>query len=616
MEAKDVSLLDIMNEDEKSRFIIPFFQRSYVWEKDNWDSLITDLKDNSNHFLGSLILKYDDNKRYEIDVIDGQQRLTTLSILLKVLYALSSDEDKKEYFDSCKSILFGQQKSFENGKKKIVSYPRILHSRFDKVAFEKVVGKIIKDENNIQYISSLSDDEVNSIDEQNDHSILCCYKYFYNLIKNKYNDEDKFKLLELLTTNSNHILVRIKLAKNDDEQNIFDTVNNSGKKLTCADIIKNKLFQRALELVDDGDENLVYNLYENEWESLFYKDEDYFRFWNAERQTGRVKRTNMEIFLYCVVIIKGKYTPSVDNLEKLDVPYKKILETGCATYQEVEGFIKDIINYAYSYLDLFKEIESEECYIKDEENYYLKRLLLTCKELEVSTFAPYILMVYSSNLPKEEKEDRYYELEKLLIKTVLCGLSTKNYNKNCVELIKDYHEYKKVFFDSSKFEHFDSDNSLYKLKNKQATLILFLIELSKIDKQNDIRSLRYIYSLEHIMPKDWSKYWSFTSVPSVDASTGECVTDVVEAEKMRKRHINSLGNMTLITKEFNSALKNKCFNDKRLGYGKYKGYKSNSSLYLTKMIIDNFDAGIAHWDEKEINNRLIILINDIKDIWF
>ena len=119
MEAKDVSLLDIMNEDEKSRFIIPFFQRSYVWEKDNWDSLITDLKDNSNHFLGSLILKYDDNKRYEIDVIDGQQRLTTLSILLKVLYALSSDEDKRNTLILAKAFYLGNKKVLRTGKRKL-----------------------------------------------------------------------------------------------------------------------------------------------------------------------------------------------------------------------------------------------------------------------------------------------------------------------------------------------------------------------------------------------------------------------------------------------------------------------------------------------------------------
>lgn len=614
MEAKDVSLLDILNEDNKIEFIIPFFQRSYVWGKENWESILEDLRTNENHFLGSLILKYDSKNRYQADVIDGQQRLTTLSILVKALYDISDEATKKHYFASFKSVLFTEDSFFSSTGIKTIYKPRITHSKFDKDAFEKVIGKVLMDENGNQFMSSISQEEVEQINEETSHAILCCYKFFVRILKKEYSLEEIFNLMQLLSTNEKHFLVRIKLSENDDEQNIFDTVNNSGKKLTTADIIKNKLFKKALDLVGSGNEDFVYQLYDKEWESLFYKDEDFFKFWNDERQTGRVRRTNMEIFLYCVAIIKNMYVPSVDNLEKLDVPYENKLEE-FKTYDKIERFITEIINYGTSYIELFKDIDTQQSYKKEDENYYLKRLLLVSRELEVSTFSPFILLIYSSDLSNYEKNDRYFSLEKMLIKNVLVGESTKNYNKNCVELIKDYESYKRVLFNPQKYINFDNENCLYKLKNKQAILILFLLELEQINKKNDVQSLEYIYSLEHIMPRDWQKNWSFSNVKPVD-SLGALITDSLMAENNRKRSINSLGNMTLITKNFNSSLKNKSFEEKMNGNKKHDGYTKHSSLMITKKIIEEYNAGKTIWNEQRIFDRLNYLIIDIKNIWF
>lgn len=420
--------------------------------------------------------------------------------------------------------------------------------------------------------------------------------------------------MELLLMDQNHILVRIKLSERDDEQNIFDTVNNSGKKLNTADIIKNKLFKKALEL--SKSEKTVYDLYDNDWETIFYKDEDYFKFWNEERQTGRLRRTNLEILFYCVAIIKGMYTPSVDNLEKLDVPYKKKLNQ-FTSYEEIEEFIKAIICYAKSYIALFKDIENNGIYNKQSNDYVLKRLLLILKELEISTFSPFVLETYSSkSLSSEQKNERYASLEKTLIKNLLCGETTKNYNMICAELLKKPENYNSLLNNSAKYNKFDEDNSLHKLKNKRATLILFFIELERNNKQHDIQTFEYVYSLEHIMPKNWQTFWSIDQVEPVD-SYGNITTDRLTAENNRKYEINSLGNMTLITKQFNSALKNSSFEIKMNGNGKHKGYKDCSSLMITKDIINDYlTKKKTVWNEQSIILRLDNLIKDIKKIWF
>lgn len=612
MRAKDESLIEILNTDEKTRFVIPFFQRSYVWEKDNWETLYNDIKQNSNHFLGSIILKESKTKKYEKNVIDGQQRLTTLTILLKALFDLASEDTKMHRIHSCSVILFGKEIKFENGKERAKYYIRLNHSKYDREAYKKVIGTAGIIDGKLS-ITSMSEDDINSIHYDTHHLILNCYKYFYEELK-KEKEETKYKMLNLLSNSDKHILVSIDLDKDhDDEQTIFDTVNNSGKRLSIADIIKNKLFQRLMDLAkkDNIDENKVFDFYEAEWEGLFYKDKDFFDFWNSEVQTGRAKRTNMEVLLYCIAVIKNKYNPAVDYINKLNQTYDE-LSKNFNTYNEMKDFLIDIINYAYNYVELFKDYASENNY---ERKNYLKRLLLVTKQLEISTFSPFILSVQSSDLSNEEKEHRYYELEKFLIKNVVCGLSTKNYNNNCVELIRDYEKHSENLYYDERFNSFPSVHNLYKLKNKQATLILFLIELSSIEQFDDIQSLQYIYSLEHIMPKDWGKYWGFNVVIPMDEN-GNPIEDALEAELNRNKSIGSLGNMTLITKPLNSSLKNKTFHAKINGNSKSKGLKEYATLKITRDIIDDFESGKTIWNETSIYNRLEKFINVINDEWF
>lgn len=88
---------------------VPFFQRSYVWKKDNWEELLNDLFNMEiTHFLGSIILKEQDNNSCKLKkylIVDGQQRLTTLSILAKALYDCMENE-QDNIFDSIKKYTF------------------------------------------------------------------------------------------------------------------------------------------------------------------------------------------------------------------------------------------------------------------------------------------------------------------------------------------------------------------------------------------------------------------------------------------------------------------------------------------------------------------------------
>lgn len=285
---------------------IPFFQRAYVWNKENWEDLITDLLNSGkSHFLGSLILKQVEQQSgstKQVLVIDGQQRLTTLSILIRALYnsfdeqsQIKCKQDGK--FDVC---LFYKKDMFENDV-----HVKIEHSKIDKKYYQKVIK------------NEISDEEVDQLSSSS--NILECYRFFVNRVKTIPMDDRKKLFSDILNPN-NTILVVIDLTEEDDEQTIFDTINSSGVRLSSADIIKNVLFQRAFNIFENQED--VEALYKDYWEAVFMNDEESIVFWNLERVTGRFKRDNIEILLHSIAVIDDIFDPETNSLSDLARVYK------------------------------------------------------------------------------------------------------------------------------------------------------------------------------------------------------------------------------------------------------------------------------------------------------
>lgn len=148
----------------EGKVIVPFFQRTYVWTKENWEELLNDLLHTSteNVFLGSIILKQIPTKSGEpkkLEIIDGQQRITTLTILLKALYDSLPEESRRNCEPQVFSIL-KYRRDYTSPNYEL----RIEHSRVDKEAYEKVIEGKVSDLNQIN---------------DGSHLILQCYKYFF-----------------------------------------------------------------------------------------------------------------------------------------------------------------------------------------------------------------------------------------------------------------------------------------------------------------------------------------------------------------------------------------------------------------------------------------------------
>jgi hypothetical protein len=597
MKAEAMSLTFLGNE---GLVRIPFFQRGYVWNIENWDEILIDLLDfNKSHFLGSLILKQlekQTGKPKEVLVIDGQQRLTTLSILLRALYN-SFDEQTQIYCDSTiKNYLFFKKN--QTDKDFLV---KIEHAKVDKNYFQKIItNEITQEEYNAIVVENLATKTTSK-----SNKVLQCFKYF----SEKLHTIEVAKRLDLfnrLLDQENKILVVIDLSDKEDEQAIFDNINSAGVRLSSADIVKNALFQKALDLFDNVE--AVETLYKVNWENVFSIDEEVINYWDTPRATGRLMRDNIEILLHSISVIKGFFDPDKHTLSDLSNLYKAYISN--INKSDLEAFIKEISKYA----KLFREkilVFNTSTLFNYQDNYVrLFHILSVC---EISTFHPYILSLFYKYDTNETKLfEELKKIEQLVIRRMITKSDTKSYNKMCKDFIKD-----DTAIDAKIAEQTDTEllNGLSNISNKNATLLLFWVELYRRsnDSKQSVKELKYNYSLEHMMPQKWEEYWSKVDV--VD-NASNIITDKELAKIERNAKIYAIGNMTLLNSSLNTAVRNYEFSRKMEGEGKKRGIRHYADLGITRFdILDIYDNGDKVWNEKKITDRTLSLAKDIMLIW-
>ncbi|MGO4732144.1 DUF262 domain-containing protein [Paenibacillus sp. 2KB_22] len=589
MKAEARSLTFLANEGEVK---IPFFQRAYVWDKTNWEELISELLQSSkSHFLGSLILKQieiQSGSTKQVLVIDGQQRLTTLSILLRALFdsfdtLLQEKCQQDGKFDAC---LFYKKDMFDDDL-----LVKIEHSKVDKKYYQQVIrGEIVADAIDLHTCNS---------------NILKCYKFFVDRLVNV-SLKDRQTLFNDLLSSTNSILVVIDLTEDDDEQAIFDTINSAGMRLSSADIVKNVLFQRAFELI--GNQEYVEALYQDSWESVFANDEQSITFWDTARSTGRMMRDNIELLLHSIAVIEGFFDPEKHSLSDLSNIYKEHIRR--LDKNELTKFIRTISEFAKLYREKIIVFENSDLFGFTDYNKRLFHVLSVC---DVSTFHPYILFLYRKYEGNETKlAISLKKLETLVIRRTVCKLETKNYNKICKDLISDS---SKIDILLAEVTDNDVSNGLMSISNKHAALLLFWVELfrRKNDNRYDRDELKYTYTLEHLLPQKWEEHWR--NVPIIDED-GQSITDWEEAKKYRYKLIYSIGNMTLLKSSLNSSLRNYEFQRKVEGEGRKRGIKHYAELGITKLdIVTHYETGDRSWDEIKIRKRTEKITEDVLKIW-
>ena len=594
-----------------SYYDIPFFQRAYVWNEENWSELLDNLTNKTgNHFLGSIILKNElavAGSVARFAVIDGQQRLTTLSILLRACYDhIVKHRDQYGFNDdeinTCKvkmeNILFVP----EGGIKQTL-HVKINHSHLDKKAFESVIkGDLDKEDRWEKYVEISEEDNVSTI--------IRAYAFFRDELEDVQQETIDY-LWELLTVDKIKFLVNSDLDVHDNEQAIFDTVNSAGVRLSSADTIKNLLYQKYVELLRLSDSSNVDDdavaEYEKTWVDAFLPDENTNSYWETERQYGRMKRSYIETLLHAFAVIKGFFNPAENNMSDLPQEYRTKISK--MNLESLHVFLEELHDYAFVFKDYFSE---EKNTLKYDD--YIGRIFNVCNVLEVSTFYPYLLQqLYARKnelISEEELKERFFYTEKYIILNAICRGSTKNYNNECRQLVDGKRTPQEIMDSCVYISEGNFVDGLRRMTtNKLPTLLLFWVELyQRSNLSVDVKSLKYEYTLEHIMPQKWMQNWN--DVPSYDLE-GNVIEEADDIERTRSHAIYEIGNMTLLNSKLNTSISNGTFFDKVNGKHGRKGIKDLADLRLTKEVINNN----TEWNELKIYARSTEIERQIRVIW-
>ncbi len=552
---------------------VPFFQRSYVWNTNQWERFLEDMdyvsRSNSPYFMGSVIFKQIETATHEIErdvreIVDGQQRLTTLLLFFKVLFLKNGvPDDFKTNFHSYHGNLILQ------------------HNFIDKPLFEKILK-----------------DKINDMDEMDEKTkekrIYKCYKYFLDNIQ-----ENSLSHNNLL---SNIMFVGIDLQSKEDEQQIFDTINSLGVSLTTAELLKNYLFNEDIDS------------YNKNWKEIFEAEDDIISYWGKEINAGRVKRTNIDLFLQSYLSIKIQETPlnvtSEDKerffkVESVFNSYKEFITNYKINKDELILKLKD---YAQVYKNTFNPNISQEFVDRDSN---VDRLNLLIFGLETTTLIPYILYI-TKNVKDETERNRIFKyLEAYLMRRLICRTNNKNYNQlfngsminreiNTLDKLIEFIEDK-----SEKINFMPSDVEVAKgfaestLSNKLSKGILYLIELTTRNNFNATQLKNFKdYSVEHVLPKKWRNNWDSTFLSEED-------------KRERDRILYTLGNLTLITSNLNSSIRDADWSTKKSGVGTNKGLME----YAQGVEIFSKYLQRESWSESDIRERANELYENAIKVW-
>lgn len=568
MEANKRTINDIFNGNRILE--IPFFQRSYVWDEEQWERLLEDLdyvsKSNKPYFLGSVILKQQQTSSGESVgdkriLIDGQQRLTTLNILLKVLCL---KQNKNEIFNKVFRLFLTDEIA-------------LMHNYNDIDAFNRVLNL-----EQIEYIDG-SD------------NITRAYDFFSNA--------DNLSNLSINNILTNIMFVGIDLGVEEDEQQIFDTINSLGVRLTTAELLKNYFFSR---------DDITY--YEEKWRNVFEKDEESKKFWDQEITAGRSKRENIDLFFYSYLQIKIQ-----DSNLKVSSEDKK-------RYFKVDSLFesyKDLIsNYNLDKTELIEEINDYANVYRENidisvisgelsNEYGIDRINAIIFGLETSTIIPYVLYVLKNVTDIEERKSLFEYLESFLMRRMVCHETTKNYNQFFTERLISNNILTKsslkeqIAGQEDKINNMPGNDNLLdgfnnsKLVNKQTLGILYLLESKIRDRKKHSTSLMGLdkYSLEHIMPKKWENNWD--------------KVDTEEDRLIRNRKLLTLGNLTILSSSLNSSIRDASWKIKKEGKGTRKGLNHFAAG------LDTFSSylNLGEWNEEEMEKRAAYLYTKATEVW-
>ena len=580
------------------QFRVPLYQRPYVWDRDRqwiplWEDVasvaerhLSDDTEVTHHFLGAVVVRQQRSPvgTLEVrDVIDGQQRLTTLQLLADAVEeAIRENEGPPLESKKLRKLILNDPELFAGDDQF-----KVLPTNADQPIFR---------------LAMTDEDQVPQ--ELVDKPIARAHAFFKSSARewvqdpsSEYTAVERFAALVTAISYGLHVVV-IDLEEEDNAQAIFETLNARGTPLLASDLVKNHLLLEAQ--VQDLD---VQALHATHWND-FERD-----WWREEITLGRISWPRLDAFLFYWL---GMSLTREVSTQRLFDEYRLLLA-------EQDLQVLDVASSISTFGRVFRDLEEPSIQDPVVQDFFYR---WNVSQLRVLT--PLLLWLFSerSRTTHNDRTESLRLLESWFMRRMICGRTTRGYQNFLHPLLREIKKQQGNQVSAVIKEallHADAVNTawppdqeiyesirtrpLYQhLSRARLRMILEAIEDEMVasDSKSEVRCPKNL-TIEHLLPVAWSE----DDWPLINASI---------TREERRSLLHTLGNLTLVNEKLNPAMSNSSWTKKRAELAKH------SNLHLNKML-SNLDAvprghsWFDLWDDSTIPERSDWLASNICRIW-
>jgi len=603
------------------RHTVPLFQRPYVWSKtEQWEPLwqdISRLTDRvlaaevghpvAGHFLGTVVLEQAPSPAGSVNrrqVIDGQQRLTTLQILLHALShelahlagtmtATEQDAARKQVNVAMRQVqTFTANRAYGADEEKYKVWP----TNLDRAAFQEVMDA--RDGDALQAVQT---------------RLAEAYRYFQQELRAWLHRDptQAARAVALASAMKDHLrLIVLDLDETDEPQAIFETLNANGAPLLPADLMKNwLLWEAARQKVAN-----LQGLYETYW-SFFDMDADY---WRTKVGTGHAARPRVDTFLQNWLTRRTREPVAAKHIYDRFLKYADPLKPTpgiAAPVKNLPSLMADIKTDGHR----FREIHVPTG--KTRFHTFLRRLGM----LDFVAFHPLLLeLMGRPGSTPADRDAAAVILESYIVRRVICREETRAYSTLVIDLLNalaaagdgasaapTLHATLGAFAsgpncwpDNERFKDYWRRQKFYGgIRRSRVMMILQALEeryQTAGTKGEPILSFDFSkLEIEHILPQKWERHWP--------------LPDAENARADREHVIHGIGNLTLVSGKLNPTLSNAGWLDNEKGTrGKRSALDEHAKLQLNHRLVKHHPE---NWDEAAMQKRALDLFEAANTIW-
>ncbi len=605
--------------DQKRRFVVPLFQRGYVWSLESqWQPLWADILDlaaavgsstgnasTPTHFMGAIVLNQTQagvNYVPIIEIIDGQQRLTTLFVFLTALRDEVGEQANRFIAAELDKLTRNDDPLKEHVERYKVWPTAAYQKDIQDIAESGSVTELLR-RNPSQFRYRKWDPPRPPLVE--------AYEFFATQIRSliagtmdeapevfaSLNVAERIESLHQAVTRGLQ-LVTIELEADDDAQVIFETLNARGAPLQAGDLVRNFVFLDALRRNEDID-----TLYASSWRE-FDEAPDPAQprkvFWKQEERQGRLKRSRFDLFLFHFV---SANTGDEFTIEQLYGRFKQLWDR----WGDPPTALNELVTSSQVYSRLLAPETSNRF------GQFASRMRI----LDTTTMYPLVLWLAKElGVHSHAFEDCVVALESFVIRRAVCGLTQKAYNRVFLELLRALresdvppsremiemelgsHSGESVSWpdDDTFYRHLSTAPTYLLLRPRQTLMLLEAIERHNKSAFAEDITIRSPLSVEHVHPQQGTEEdWPLETLDGEAPDAARLRTDLT---------IQGLGNLTLLTQPLNSSVS-------RGAYALKRPAITQQSLLSLNAYFQNQDV----WSLADIQKRAAVLAKSALEIW-